>query len=146
MGRSVKRSPVVFCHEYGALRYCRARLSAIGRRVYRRESVDTNRQATVILCDDATIRSLNARYRTLDRATDVLSFCYDDPDLLGEIYISLPRCKEQCTRFGTTYSEEVERVFVHGMMHLLGFDHGTASQRRRMQAKEREYREVRSAE
>ncbi len=72
-------------------------------------------------------------------ATDVLSFNYDEPDLLGEIYISLQKAKVQAKEYGGTYRNEVRRLFVHGMFHLLGYDHETAKEANLMQKKELKY-------
>jgi probable rRNA maturation factor len=82
---------------------------------------------------------LNAEYRKIDRPTDVLSFCFEDDDFLGEIYISLQRAKIQAKKYLLTYDEEVSRLFVHGIFHLLGFDHLEDNQRKTMEAKERKY-------
>jgi probable rRNA maturation factor len=85
--------------------------------------------ASIVLTDDARIRELNRDYREIDKATDVLSFPLADPDaisdpkratFLGEIYISLETARSQA------------HLVVHGLLHLLGYDHGTGPERRRM--------------
>lgn len=93
----------------------------------------------MVFCTDPVIKRLNRIYRKKNRPTDVLSFAFDDPDLLGEIYISLPRCKVQSRRFGLICNQEVRRMFVHGMFHLLGYDHQTAKERALMEAREHRY-------
>jgi probable rRNA maturation factor len=68
-----------------------------------------------------------------------LSFNYDEDDLLGEIYISLQRAAIQARRYDVSYESEIERLFIHGILHLLGFDHETAPQRKRMEALENRF-------
>ena len=75
----------------------------------------------------------------MNRVTDVLSFPFNDVDFLGEIYLSLQRAKVQAMRFGFLFDDEIERLFVHGMLHLLEYDHITDSERIQMEKKEREY-------
>jgi probable rRNA maturation factor len=94
----------------------------------------------VIFCSDHVIKKLNTQFRNKPKATDVLSFNYDEEDFIGEIYISLQRAAVQARRFGSTYNEEIERLFVHGMMHLLGFDHEKESDRAEMEKQEALYR------
>jgi probable rRNA maturation factor len=91
------------------------------------------------LCSDFKIRKLNAEYRGKDRITDVLSFPFKEKDLLGEIYISLQRADVQARRFAISYEGEIERLFLHGLFHLHGYDHTNAKNRRTMEAKENLY-------
>jgi probable rRNA maturation factor len=107
--------------------------------VYSGENIGKNEAVTLILCSDYMIRKLNRRYRKIDRATDVLSFPFGDPDLLGEIYISLQRAKVQAKRYGLTYDEELKRLLIHGLLHLIGYDHHKKSDKEAMEAKERYY-------
>ncbi len=87
-------------------------------------------EVSVLLTDDEGIRALNRSYRGQDRATDVLSFSQQegDPmpgagDLLGDIVISVERAIEQAERYGHTPAREVGFLAVHGLLHLLGYDH-----------------------
>lgn len=106
-------------------------------------------RATVGLClsDDAHLHALNREYRGKDRATDVLSFPAeaqpgDDPaeaDYLGDIVISMERAERQAPRFSATFEEETARLLVHGLLHLLGYDHHAPADGRRMKARERHY-------
>lgn len=118
----------------------------------------------ILLTDDAGIRVLNRRWRALDRATDVLSFGYDDsataassrsaragtfgwegggrdlarrrPPVTGDIAISLDRMDEQARRFRVTRGEELARLVIHGTLHLAGLEHRAAPGRRHMRARE----------
>lgn len=101
----------------------------------------------IILTGDSEVRELNRDYRNKDKTTDVLSFPWEaDPEdeqfltdedkLLGELYISLPQVERQAPRFDTTYEEEMQRVTIHGLLHLLGFDHIKTADRKVMRARE----------
>lgn len=98
-----------------------------------------------MLTGDEHLRQLNRDYREVDRPTDVLSFpraepeALADPDrrvFLGEIYISLETARAQARAARRPYAREVAHLTVHGLLHLLGHDHPTAGDRRRMAALE----------
>ena len=120
----------------------RARLVAYAARVLRREGV-TRPAVTVVLGDDALLRSLYARYKGRDRATDVLSFTYDDVPgprgrtLEGEIYLSRERLFAQARRYRHAPGDELLRLVTHGLLHLCGHDHMKPGERRTMRAAER---------
>lgn len=101
---------------------------------------------SIVLCDDDTIRELNALWRDKDKATDVLSFSQlegDTPPLgdidiaaafgdfatpdagrvLGDVVISMDRAAQQAASIGHSLEDECRRLLVHGILHLLGFDH-----------------------
>ena len=80
-------------------------------------------EVSVLFTDDAGIRELNRRFRRIDRPTDVLSFPMEDPVLLGDIVISVERLKAQARESGGTINEELARLLLHGLLHLLGYDH-----------------------
>jgi probable rRNA maturation factor len=133
-------SPVTFLHACAGLAFPKKLLHERARQIYAREKIPAEKRLNVVLCSDHAIKKLNAQFRGKPCPTDVLSFNYDEDDLLGEIYISLQRAKIQARRYGVSYPSEIERLFVHGMFHLLGFDHETALQRKRMEAIEKRYR------
>jgi probable rRNA maturation factor len=92
----------------------------------------TNWDLSMLLCNDARIRSLNAQYRNLDEPTDVLSFSLGetvrDEDgcmryLSGDIVISLETLKENARYFHVNEDEELRRLVIHGILHLDGMDH-----------------------
>lgn len=87
-------------------------------------------EVSVVLCDDAFIHPLNRDYRGKDRPTDVLSFAqregeFADPDdpMLGDIIVSLDRAKDQAMSRHHPLSQELALLLVHGLLHLLGYDH-----------------------
>ena len=91
------------------------------------------------------MRRLNRQYRGLDKTTDVLSFPLCEAgvpqpgDALGDIVISIPRAAAQAEEYGVSFRNELLRLLLHGLLHLIGYDHEkNAYQRQRMQRKEKE--------
>ncbi|WP_457606233.1 rRNA maturation RNase YbeY [Nitratifractor sp.] len=88
----------------------------------------TDREIELILCDDEAIRELNLEHRGIDRPTDVLSFPLEEslPGMpLGSIVISVDRVEEMARALGHSPDEEFLLLFIHGLLHLLGYDHET---------------------
>jgi probable rRNA maturation factor len=71
------------------------------------------------------MRSLNRRYRGKDKSTDVLAFPAGDGGLLGDIVVSVPFAARQARRRGEPVSREIDRLLLHGFLHLMGYDHET---------------------
>jgi len=92
-----------------------------------------NSEVSITLTDNETIHALNKKYRGIDRATDVLSFALresDEPQILnaeietlGDIIISVEKAQSQAQEFGHSFLREVIFLEVHGLLHLLGYDH-----------------------
>lgn len=131
--------PVVFFHSYKELPFPRKNLRNIAQLIYKKEKISNRQAIHVILCSDYLIKRLNTRFRNKPCPTDVLSFNYDEEKFLGEIYISLQRAKIQAKRYKAPLMNEIERLFIHGMIHLLGFDHEKPKDRKRMEEKEGKY-------
>lgn len=95
----------------------------------------------VLFVDDPAIRDLNRRWRRIDRATDVLSFPAGEglgpARVLGDIAISVPRAVAQAKRYRVPFDRELQRLLVHGILHLMGYDHKAPAERRTMRALER---------
>jgi probable rRNA maturation factor len=104
-------------------------------------------ELTIVIVDDETIRTVNRDYRGVDAPTDVLSFAAQEGDedlavpedlaaeldrYLGDILIALPYSLRQAARFGTTAEAELRLLVVHGVLHLLGYDHGSAEEETEM--------------
>ena len=85
--------------------------------------VDSSTELSVLLTDDETIRDLNHRYRGKNSPTDVLSFSLDDEVMLGDIVISLDTAESKAAEGEVSLEEEVAFLFVHGLLHLLGYEH-----------------------
>ena len=85
----------------------------------------------VIIVDNDYIHKLNKEYRGIDRVTDVISFAlednldikYDDFRLLGDIYISIDKARSQAIEYGHSFLRELCFLSIHGLLHLLGYDH-----------------------
>ena len=91
-----------------------------------------NIRVNVILTDNKFIQSINKDYRKKNKPTDVISFAYRDdqfPNLnseieeLGDIYISLEKASEQSLDYGVSFKDELKRLLIHGILHLIGYDH-----------------------
>jgi probable rRNA maturation factor len=102
-------------------------------------------ELSVLFVGDRAMRTLNQQYRGKDRTTDVLSFSLREgrfnkvqPNMLGDIVISVPTAGQQAVDAGLTLQQELERLLVHGLLHLVGYDHErSAAEARTMQTKER---------
>jgi len=121
------------------------RLAAVARRVLRAEDTPAC-ELSIAVTDDETVRSLNREYAGEDAVTDVLSFSQREGEELvappegapplGEVVIAYPQAARQATERGHGAEEEVERLLVHGVLHLLGYDHAEPEEARRMRARE----------
>ena len=81
-------------------------------------------EVSVLFCGDRRMRTLNRTYRRKDRSTDVLAFPAGG-ELLGDIVVSVPYASRQARRRGEPASREIDRLLVHGLLHLSGYDHET---------------------
>ena len=97
----------------------------------------------VRLTDDTELRELNHRWRGMDRATDVITFAYDEdaPDaatrpVTGDIVVSMERVLVQAKRYDDTPGTELARLVIHGVLHLVGHDHLKPAERREMRTRE----------
>ena len=80
----------------------------------------------VVFVNNTYIQALNKSYRKKDEPTDVLSFNYGgDSELIGEIYISVDTAKRQAKEYKHTLPDELAKLFVHGFLHIHGYDHET---------------------
>lgn len=104
-------------------------------------------ELSITLTDDEHIHALNKQYRGIDKATDVLSFAFresDEPevigadfDILGDVIISLERATAQAEEFGHSFLREVIFLEVHGLLHLLGYDHIDDAERLEMETEQK---------
>lgn len=92
---------------------------------------NTELEFSVIIVDNKRIHEINKEYRGIDRPTDVISFALEDSEgielenyrILGDIYISIDKVKEQAKEYGHSEKRELAFLTVHGFLHLLGYDH-----------------------
>lgn len=95
---------------------------------------------SVIFVTEEEIQKLNREYRNIDRVTDVISFALEDEEdlpksnirVLGDIYICINRMKEQSISYGHSEKRELSFLAVHGLLHLLGYDHMTKEDEKEM--------------
>ena len=85
----------------------------------------TDKEIELIITDNAEIQEINNMHRGIDNATDVLSFPYEEMPMspLGSIVISYEFVEEKAKELQHTYDDELTLLFIHGLLHLLGFDH-----------------------
>jgi probable rRNA maturation factor len=94
-------------------------------------------EVSLTLVDDRAIRALNARYRGVDRRTDVLAFPLAGPaPVLGEAIISVQTARRQARAFGHTLGEELDLLCCHACLHLVGYDDREPREARLMHARE----------
>lgn len=90
-----------------------------------------------IFCDDEYLLGINRQYLNHDYYTDIITFPYQEGQVLeGDMYISLERVAENASDYGVTFEQELRRVIVHGMLHLMGYSDKTPEDEITMRAKE----------
>jgi probable rRNA maturation factor len=113
-------------------------IEAAARAALEHEGESLEADLSIILTDDARLHELNLNYLGVDAPTDVLSFPASETDpetgarYLGDILISMPRAQVQAEVAGHSLEAEVQLLVVHGVLHLLGHDHGRAKEKARM--------------
>jgi len=96
--------------------------------------IKANLLVSVSLIDNLTIHKINKEYRNIDKETDVISFAFLDNEdrsilfkkgdvVLGDIYISIEKANSQAKEYGNSIKREMMFLFVHGLLHLCGYDH-----------------------
>jgi rRNA maturation RNase YbeY len=120
-----------------------ARLSRSARRLLRALRLP-GAELSLVLVSDRQMRALNRRWRARDRPTDVLSFAQHEgpggaPDgVLGDVVISVDTARRQAAERGSSLGREADRLLIHGLLHLLGYDHERSeAEARRMRRRER---------
>lgn len=114
-------------------------LDSLIERVLTREKA-TDSVFSIIFVDNEKIHELNKQFRGVDRPTDVISFALEDAEeeflstirVLGDIYISIPKVQEQAKEYGHSEKRELAFLVVHGLLHLLGYDHQTEEEEKVM--------------
>lgn len=94
---------------------------------------------SIIFVTPEEIQKLNSEYRKIDRVTDVISFALEDDEdkildlrILGDIYICIDKMLEQAKEYGHSNKRELSFLTVHGLLHLLGYDHQTVEEEKEM--------------
>lgn len=137
---------------------CVQKINAAAARAAQLEGI-ADFSANIVIADDDYLWELNRQFRGIDRATDVLSFPANDlqgpigealeeglePELgeegelfLGDIFISIEHAADQAREYGNTLTQELCFLAVHGMLHLMGYDHMQEQEEQVMRQKQRE--------
>jgi len=118
-------------------------LEEVGEFVLRMEGYPVESEVSIVLVDNSYIRELNLTYRGYDSPTDVLSFCLSDgltgqenDQILGDVVISMEKAKEQAREYGQTLEREVAFLALHGILHLIGYNHDTLESEAEMKEKQ----------
>jgi probable rRNA maturation factor len=122
---------VSLLNEYGKVDIPERKIKEIIKFVLREMEKD-NSELSLVLCNNDYIHFYNKEYRNKDYPTDVLSFVDGERmgkiTYLGDIIISIDKVKSQSEEYGVSFEEEFSRLLVHGILHLLGYDHETSEE------------------
>lgn len=101
-------------------------------------------QINVIFCSDNYILDINQRFLQHDYFTDIITFDYCEGSVLsGDLFVSVDSVRENALEYGTAFEDELNRVIVHGVLHLIGYDDHTDEYIAQMRTKENYYLELR---
>ncbi|MGZ3754850.1 MAG: rRNA maturation RNase YbeY [Mucilaginibacter sp.] len=98
-------------------------------------------ELTFIFCSDAYLLKINQQYLDHDTYTDIITFdnSTEEKEITGDIFISIERIRENAEKFGQSVVDELHRVIIHGVLHLLGYKDKTPNDNKNMTQKEDEY-------
>jgi len=139
---SITNEPLIFFHTEAPLAFeLRAAKESLYRewlaQVIHSEGYELT-ELNYIFCSDEHLHEMNVQYLQHDTLTDVITFDNSDDEchIEGDIFISVPRIEENAEKFGALFLEELKRVMVHGLLHLLGYMDKTESEQLVMREKE----------
>ena len=102
------------------------------------------KEISIIFCSDPYLLEINRQYLQHDYYTDIITFDYcEDPYISGDLFISVDTVRANAQTYKTLFEEELNRVMVHGVLHLCGYDDHTKEQQKTMRAKEDYYLKLR---
>ena len=94
-------------------------------------------EISYIFCSDEYLHKMNLEYLNHDTFTDIITFDYTEENIVsGDIFISIDRIKENATKFKTVFENELSRVIIHGVLHLMGYKDKSAQEKEQMRSKE----------
>ena len=104
------------------------------------------KELNYVFCSDAYLLEMNQSYLNHDTYTDIITFDNSETDenVLGDIFISIDRIKENAKNFGVSETDELHRVMIHGLLHLLGYGDKSKTEKAKMTEKENHYLALRS--
>jgi rRNA maturation RNase YbeY len=102
-------------------------------------------QISIILCNDSYLLEMNKQYLNHDYYTDIITFDYSEGDkiLSGDLFISVDRVEENASTLAVNFDHELDRVMVHGILHLIGYNDKTSREKSEMRKKEEGYLSLR---
>lgn len=101
---------------------------------------------SIIFCSDNYILDVNMKYLNHDYFTDIITFDYCEGNVIsGDLFISVDSVRENASFYGTEFADELNRVMVHGILHLIGYDDHTEEDQKTMRAKENYYLSMKEA-
>ncbi len=126
-------------HQHRARRFPRRETFRVLGVVLKRES-RRKMNVSVVFTNDRFMRTINRRFLNHDTVTDVIAFPLgDDRGVAAELYVNLDQAKRQAAVYGVSFREEVRRLLIHGMLHILGYRDSTIPQREAMHRRENWY-------
>ena len=100
-------------------------------------------QINIIFCSDDYILQVNKKYLQHDYFTDIITFDYCEGETLsGDLFISVDSVRENSVYYKTDFTEELDRVIVHGLLHLIGYDDHSEEEQKTMRSKENQYLQI----
>ena len=109
---------------------CCAAAAAIGPKL--------DREVALLIADDETLHAMNIQFRAIDKPTNVLAFPTDDADFLGDIALSVETAIREAAEKGVSLEDHAAHLIIHGMLHLIGYDHEDDVEAVRMERRETE--------
>lgn len=95
-------------------------------------------ELSVLLVDEEEIKALNSTYRGLNSVTDVLSFPQNDQEIIGDVVICIPQALQQAKTYQHSPQRELAYLLIHGILHLIDYDHQSEENKQKMRQKEEE--------
>lgn len=120
-------------------KYYKKDMNVIVTGILKKLQLHDSTEISVLFTDDVNMRAYNRTYRKLDKTTDVLSFPqgFDgDNKVLGDVLISVDTALRQAKTYNVSVESEIERLLVHGILHLVGYDHKKQKEREVMREME----------
>jgi probable rRNA maturation factor len=147
MGRQRRTEQIFVANAHPSLEVDPKRVRAVASKILKKE-MHCRGRVNIILATDNDLEDMNSRYLGRDRPTDVLAFQMGgdehrdaEEQVMGEIYVSLDRAQQQARDYKVTFAGEVDRLVIHGLLHLCGYDHENEEEAGRMRIREEQFLE-----
>ena len=129
----------IFIENTTSIKFDESSFSRVWEIIAEKENLKKDAFVNVLITGDETIKTYNKKYLGRDEVTDVISFSAEIPQIsfLGDIIIDIELAEKQ--KDTESLNTELQRLFLHGLLHLLGYDHLSAAQEKVMKLKERKY-------